>query len=77
MNAKRDEFDYIEPREKIEVHLSNGKVISGPRGATLEEFMMLLDESGLALETASDLTEAADKVVAAARRRKRPSAKRS
>ena len=47
MNQQREEFDYVEPQESIEVHLSNGKVISGPRGATLEEFLQLLDESGL------------------------------
>jgi len=35
-------------------------------GTNAEQGLKLLDESGLALETASDLTEAADKVVAAA-----------
>ena len=40
-------------------------------GTNAEQGLRLLDESGLALETASDLTEAAEKVVAAARKRKR------
>ncbi|MCB1922634.1 MAG: ADP-forming succinate--CoA ligase subunit beta [Gammaproteobacteria bacterium] len=44
-------------------------------GTNAPQGLKLLDESGLALETASDLTEAAEKVVAAARKRKR--AKRS
>ena len=44
-------------------------------GTNAARGLKLLNESGLALDTASDLTEAAEKVVAAAR--KRPSAKRS
>ncbi|MCP5298369.1 MAG: ADP-forming succinate--CoA ligase subunit beta [Chromatiaceae bacterium] len=40
-------------------------------GTNAQQGLQLLDDSGLALETASDLTEAAEKVVAAARRRKR------
>ncbi|MCG6967068.1 MAG: ADP-forming succinate--CoA ligase subunit beta [Chromatiaceae bacterium] len=44
-------------------------------GTNAEQGLKLLNESGLALQTASDLTEAADKVVAAARKRAR--AKRS
>ncbi|MCB1792301.1 MAG: ADP-forming succinate--CoA ligase subunit beta [Gammaproteobacteria bacterium] len=44
-------------------------------GTNAPQGLKLLDDSGLALETASDLTEAAEKVVAAARKRKR--AKRS
>lgn len=47
MNPKSDSFEYVEPRQKIEVHLSNDQVISGPRGATLEDFLSLLNESGL------------------------------
>ena len=44
-------------------------------GTNAEQGLALLDQSGLALQTASDLTEAAEKVVAAARKRSR--AKRS
>lgn len=40
-------FRFVEPKQDIEIHLSNGEVISGPRGSTLEEFMRLLDERGL------------------------------
>jgi succinyl-CoA synthetase beta subunit len=46
-------------------------------GTNADQGLRLLDESGLALETASDLTEAAEKVVAAAGGRKRPRTKRS
>jgi succinyl-CoA synthetase beta subunit len=35
-------------------------------GTNAEQGLQMLDESGLDLETASDLTEAAEKVVAAA-----------
>ena len=35
-------------------------------GTNAEQGLQMLDESGLALETAADLTEAAEKVVAAA-----------
>ena len=44
-------------------------------GTNAEQGLALLNQSGLALQTASDLTEAAEKVVAAARKRSR--AKRS
>jgi len=40
-------------------------------GTNAQQGLKLLDDSGLALETASDLTDAAEKVVAAARKRKR------
>jgi len=43
---ERDKFVFVEPRETVEIHLSNGEVISGPRGGTLEEFFKLLDEKG-------------------------------
>ena len=45
--AEREDFEFVEPREDVEIHLSNGEVISGPRGGTLEEFLELLDERGL------------------------------
>ncbi len=41
------EFEFITPSEKIEIHLSNGEVISGPRGRTLEEFFELLQARGM------------------------------
>lgn len=36
----------MEPRETVEIHLSKGEVISGPRGGTLEEYFKLLEEQG-------------------------------
>jgi len=44
--TNKEEFDFVEPRETVEIHLSNGEVISGPRGGTLEEYFDLLDERG-------------------------------
>jgi uridine kinase len=45
--AHQKEFDFVEASENVEIHLSNGEVISGPRGATLEAFFELLEERGL------------------------------
>ncbi len=45
--AHREDFDFVEPSKDVEIHLSNGEVISGPRGGTLEEFLELLEERGL------------------------------
>ncbi len=45
--TENKKYKFVEPRENVEVHLSNGEVISGPRGGTLEEFLKLLDERGL------------------------------
>ena len=44
--ANNEDFKFVEPRETVEIHLSNGEVISGPRGGTLEEYFDLLDERG-------------------------------
>jgi uridine kinase len=43
----RNDFDFVSPRDNVELHLSNGEVISGPRGSSLEEFLELLQERGL------------------------------
>ena len=45
--SSRNDFDFVSPRDNVELHLSNGEVISGPRGSTLEEFLELLQERGL------------------------------
>ena len=45
--ANRDEFNFVEPSQDVEIHLSNGEVISGPKGGSLEEFLALLEERGL------------------------------
>ncbi len=44
--ASKEEFHFVEPRQNAEIHLSNGEVISGPLGGTLEEFLYLLEERG-------------------------------
>jgi len=44
---RRENYKFVEPKKDVEIHLSNGKVISGPRGSTLEEFLDLLEERGL------------------------------
>ena len=46
MNRRKD-FKFVEPSKVVEIYLSNGEVISGPRGGTLEEFLELLEERGL------------------------------
>ena len=28
--ANKEDFNFVEPRETVEIHLSNGEVISGP-----------------------------------------------
>lgn len=45
--AQREDFEFVEPRPDVEIHLSNGEVLSGPRGGRLDEFLALLDERGL------------------------------
>jgi uridine kinase len=37
------EFKFVEPRSTIEMHLPDGRVLSGPRGATLQEFLAPLE----------------------------------
>ena len=44
---RREDFEFVEPSKDVEIHLSDGEVISGPRGGTLEEFLELLEERGL------------------------------
>ncbi len=36
-------FHFVEPRETIEVHLPDGRALSGPRGATVGEFLVALE----------------------------------
>ena len=40
-------FEFTTPRETVEIHLSDGRVISGPRGGTLEEFFSIYQEKDL------------------------------
>jgi uridine kinase len=43
----QNQFEFVDPRDTVELHLSNGEVISGPRGRTLEEFLVLLQDREL------------------------------
>ena len=40
-------YNFTSPRETVEVHLSDGRVIAGPRGGTLEEFFSIYLEKDL------------------------------
>ncbi len=44
MTKKRIPFKMTAPRNSVELHLSDGKVITGPRGMPLSEFLMVLPE---------------------------------
>ncbi len=39
------EFQFVEPRATVEVQLEDGRVIAGPRGSKVGEFLKLLDSS--------------------------------
>lgn len=41
--SKISDFKFVEPRQTIEMHLPDGRVISGPRGATAQEFLSPLE----------------------------------
>ena len=45
--SSEQEFKFVTPREEVEIHLSNGEVISGPRGGTLEDYFSILQDSDL------------------------------
>ncbi|MGB2962963.1 MAG: nucleoside kinase [Anaerolineales bacterium] len=45
--SSEQKFKFVKPREEVEIHLSNGEVISGPRGSTLEDYFSILQDSGL------------------------------
>jgi uridine kinase len=38
------QIEFVEPRETIEIHLMDGRVLSGPRHATIEKFLQKLPE---------------------------------
>jgi uridine kinase len=40
--ANLSDFKFVSPRPTVEIHLPDGRVICGPRGATLEQFLKLL-----------------------------------
>lgn len=39
---KNTAIQFVEPRETVEIHLPDGKILSGPRGTSLEEFFQIL-----------------------------------
>ncbi|MBM3145758.1 MAG: nucleoside kinase [Chloroflexi bacterium] len=41
---KPSRFRFVEPRQTIEVHLPDGRTLSGPRGSTVGEFLVALEE---------------------------------
>jgi uridine kinase len=42
MNSENN-FQFTEPRDTIELHLPDGRIITGPRGATLEDLFSILN----------------------------------
>ena len=44
---KEQNFKFVSPRADVEIHLSDGKIISGPRGGTLEEFFSIYQDKDL------------------------------
>jgi uridine kinase len=40
---KSEEIEIVSPRSSVEVHLPNGRVLSGPRGAKVESFLAALE----------------------------------
>jgi len=42
MNEERN-INFVEPRQTVEMHLPDGRVLSGPRGATAQEFLVPLE----------------------------------
>ncbi len=45
--VEKNKYKFVEPRKDVEIHLTNGEVISGPRGGSLEDFLKLLDTRGM------------------------------
>ena len=40
--SSKEEFSFVEPRDTVEIHLPDKRVICGPRGAPVGEFLKLL-----------------------------------
>ena len=38
-----EKFRLVSPRSSVEIHLSDGRVLSGPRSAKVEEFLSTLE----------------------------------
>lgn len=43
-SQKKDEFKFAKPRPTVEIHLPDGRLISGPRGAPVGDFLRLLQD---------------------------------
>jgi uridine kinase len=44
-NSNSSEFEFVSPRPTVEIHLPDGRVICGPRGAAVMKFLSLLESS--------------------------------
>ena len=42
-NAISTKFEFVNPRPSVEIHLPDGRVVCGPRGAAVGKFLSLLD----------------------------------
>ena len=45
-NFPPERFQFVTPRPTVEIHLTDGRVICGPRGATVGSFLQVLNASG-------------------------------
>src|SRR4030067_652330 len=46
-NLSPDSFQFVAPRPTVEINLTDGRVISGPRGAAVGDFLQVLSSSDL------------------------------
>jgi uridine kinase len=55
----RNKIELVQPRPSVEIHLPDGRVLSGPRGAKVEDFLTVLelDSQPVAAVINSDLRE--------------------
>jgi uridine kinase len=42
----KHEFHFTQPRQRVQIHLPDGRVIDGPRGAPVSDFLQILDKTG-------------------------------
>lgn len=43
-DAVSSQFTFVEPRPTVEIHLPDGRVLSGPRGASVGDFLKILED---------------------------------
>lgn len=46
ISIKHEEIQQVTPRPTVEIHLTDGRVLSGPRGATVGEFLKSIEDPG-------------------------------